>query len=72
MMILFEGTPEVGRDRQKKYFTKLKPYDHRKEPFESYFQRFETHAKHYKWDDDEEDVPVANYLRRRRRYCFVR
>jgi len=33
-----EGTPEVGRDRQKKYLLRLKPYDHRKETFESYFQ----------------------------------
>jgi len=56
------GIPGGGKDKSKKSFTKLKPYDNRKEPFESYFQRFESHARHYEWDDDEKMFQLETTL----------
>jgi len=40
----------------------VRPYDNKKEPFESYLQRFETHAKHYKWDSDEKMFQLQTTL----------
>src|SRR5882757_316614 len=55
-------TPEREKDKQRKGYTKLKPYDNKKEPFESYLQRFETHAKYYKWDSAEKMFQLETTL----------
>src|SRR5882757_4261316 len=61
MGVEFE-TPEREKDKQRKGYTKLKPYDNKKEPFESYLQRFETHAKYYKWDSAEKMFQLQTTL----------